>query len=35
MIFPMVACFFPSFFLVAVGPAVIRLVQVFGHGAGH
>jgi tight adherence protein C len=30
MIFPMVLCFFPSFFLVAVGPAIIRLVQVFG-----
>jgi tight adherence protein C len=35
MIFPMVLCFFPSFFLVAIGPAVIRLVQVFGHMAGH
>jgi tight adherence protein C len=32
MIFPMVLCFFPSFFLVAVGPAVIRAVRVFGHG---
>ncbi len=31
MIFPMVLCFFPSFFLVAVGPAVIRLMQVFSH----
>lgn len=35
MIFPMVLCFFPSFFLVAIGPAVIRLVQAFGNGAGH
>jgi len=35
MIFPMVLCFFPSFFLVAVGPAIIRLVQAFGNGAGH
>jgi tight adherence protein C len=36
MIFPMVVCFFPGFFLVAIGPAIIRLVQVFGHGgAGH
>jgi len=34
MIFPMVLCFFPSFFLVAVGPAIIRLVQVFGNAAG-
>ena len=33
MIFPMVVCFFPSFFLVAIGPAIIRLVQVFGNGA--
>jgi tight adherence protein C len=35
MIFPMVLCFFPSFFLVAIGPAVIRLVQVFGQMARH
>jgi len=35
MIFPMVLCFFPSFFLVAIGPAVIRLVQAFGNTAGH
>ncbi len=30
MIFPMVFCFFPSFFVVAVGPAIIRLMKVFG-----
>jgi tight adherence protein C len=30
MIFPLVLCLFPSFFLVAVGPAVLRLVMVFG-----
>ena len=35
MIFPMVLCFFPSFFLVAIGPAVIRLVNVFSGGAIH
>lgn len=35
MIFPMVVCFFPSFFLVAVGPAIIRLVAVFGNGSMH
>ena len=29
MIFPLVLCLFPSFFLVAVGPAVLRLIQVF------
>lgn len=33
MIFPMVVCFFPSFFLVAVGPGIIRVLRVFGgHG---
>jgi tight adherence protein C len=30
MIFPLVSCLFPSFFLVAVGPAALRLVAVFG-----
>lgn len=29
MIFPLVTCFFPSFFIVAVGPAVIRIVAAF------
>jgi tight adherence protein C len=29
MIFPLVFCLFPSFFLVAIGPAVIRLINVF------
>jgi tight adherence protein C len=29
MIFPLVTCLFPSFFLVAVGPAVLRLGAVF------
>lgn len=29
MIFPLVLCLFPAFFLVAVGPAVIRLMDVF------
>jgi tight adherence protein C len=32
MIFPMVLCFFPSFFIVAVGPAVVRVIRVFGTG---
>ena len=32
MIFPMVLCFFPSFFLVAVGPAIVRVMRVFGTG---
>ena len=32
MIFPMVLCFFPSFFLVAVGPGLVRVYRIFyGH----
>lgn len=30
LIFPLVLCLFPSFFIVAIGPAVLRLIQVFG-----
>jgi tight adherence protein C len=30
LIFPLVFCLFPSFFTVAIGPAVIRLINVFG-----
>ena len=29
LIFPLVTCLFPSFFIVAIGPAVIRLIDVF------
>jgi tight adherence protein C len=29
MIFPMVLCFFPSFFLVAIGPGVIKAIRMF------
>lgn len=29
LIFPLVLCLFPSFFTVAIGPAVIRLINVF------
>jgi len=29
LIFPLVLCLFPSFFVVAIGPAVIRLAEVF------
>jgi len=32
MIFPMVVCFFPSFFLVAIGPGLVRVYRIFyGH----
>jgi len=31
MIFPLIFCFFPSFFLVAVGPAVLRVIAAFAH----
>jgi tight adherence protein C len=29
LIFPLVVCLFPSFFVVAIGPAVIRLAEAF------
>lgn len=29
LIFPLVLCLFPSFFIVAIGPAVLRLIAVF------
>lgn len=29
LIFPLVLCLFPAFFLVAIGPAVVRLIDVF------
>jgi tight adherence protein C len=30
LIFPLVVCLFPSFFVVAIGPAVIRMIEAFG-----
>jgi tight adherence protein C len=29
LIFPLVACLFPAFFIVAVGPAALRMISVF------
>ena len=29
MIFPLVLCLFPSFFIVAIGPAVLRIIAAF------
>ena len=34
MVFPLVVFMFPGFFVVAVGPAVIGLMSVFGAGGG-
>jgi tight adherence protein C len=31
LIFPLVLCLFPSFFVVAIGPAVIKLIEAFHH----
>ncbi len=28
LIFPLVFCLFPSFFVVAIGPAILRIVEV-------
>jgi tight adherence protein C len=30
LIFPLVTCLFPAFFIVAVGPAAMRMIAVFG-----
>jgi tight adherence protein C len=30
LIFPLVVCLFPSFFVVAIGPAVLRMIEAFG-----
>jgi tight adherence protein C len=35
LIFPLVCCLFPGFFIVAVGPAVLRLVEAFREMGGH
>ena len=30
LVFPLVFCMFPVFFIVAIGPAVIRIIDAFG-----
>jgi tight adherence protein C len=30
MIFPLVLCMFPGFFVVILGPAILRIIAVFG-----
>lgn len=30
LLFPLVLCMFPAFFLVAIGPAILRVLKVFG-----
>lgn len=30
MIFPLIFCFFPSFFIVAIGPLILKVLTVFG-----
>jgi tight adherence protein C len=31
MVFPLILFLFPGFFVVAIGPAVLRLIEAFGH----
>jgi tight adherence protein C len=34
MIFPLVLCLFPGFFVVAIGPAIIRVIEAFSQMGG-
>jgi tight adherence protein C len=31
MIFPLVICLFPAFFVVILGPAFLKIIATFGH----
>ena len=31
IIFPLVFCFWPSFFLIAIGPAILKMIEAFSH----